>query len=226
MSEACLKAENSIPYVAHFEELCALVRRPVPIVESCSMAAVRASLDLNAAAIFVLSTSGDSARLISKYRPVCPIIMITRNASASRYAHLYRGVYPFFFPEPKPDFSTVNWQEDVDKRIKWGLSNAMQLGILKEGETVVVVQGWKVRYSRSRVCVTGRCTDLRTAGRHGPYQHAAHCQGRRRAPWPPPGLSGLVLAWGAGFMGRSWGLREWLDVSFAIEILGWRNTRE
>ncbi|KAL2256367.1 hypothetical protein VTK26DRAFT_1778 [Humicola hyalothermophila] len=143
MSEACLKAENSIPYVSHFEELCALVKRPVSIVESCSMAAVRASLDLNAAAIFVLSTSGDSARLISKYRPVCPIIMITRNASASRYAHLYRGVYPFLFPEPKPDFSKVNWQEDVDKRIKWGIGNAMQLGILKEGETVVVVQGWK-----------------------------------------------------------------------------------
>ncbi|KAK3305677.1 pyruvate kinase [Chaetomium strumarium] len=143
MSEACLKAENSIPYVSHFEELCTLAKRPVSTVESCAMAAVRASLDLNAAGIFVLSTSGESARLISKYRPVCPIIMITRNASASRYAHLYRGVYPFLFPEAKPDFSKVNWQEDVDRRIKWGLSHAIDLGILNEGETVVVVQGWK-----------------------------------------------------------------------------------
>lgn len=145
MSEACLKAENSIPYVSHFEELCAIVHRPVSIVESCAMAAVRASLDLNASAIFVLSTSGDSARLLSKYRPVCPIIMITRNAHASRYAHLYRGVYPFFFPQAKPDFNDVNWQEDVDSRIKWGLGHAIELGILNEGETVVVVQGWKVR---------------------------------------------------------------------------------
>ncbi|GAB1317698.1 Pyruvate kinase [Madurella fahalii] len=143
MSEACLKAENSIPYVSHFEEMCTLVKRPVSIVESCAMAAVRASLDLNAAGIFVLSTSGESARLISKYRPVCPIIMITRNPSSSRYAHLYRGVYPFLFPEAKPDFSKVNWQEDVDRRIKWGLSHAIGLGILNEGETVVVVQGWK-----------------------------------------------------------------------------------
>ncbi|EAQ83389.1 hypothetical protein CHGG_09793 [Chaetomium globosum CBS 148.51] len=143
MSEACLKAENSIPYVSHFEELCTLVKRPVPTVESCAMAAVRASLDLNASAIFVLSTSGESARLISKYRPVCPIIMITRNPSSSRYAHLYRGVYPFLFPEAKPDFTKVNWQEDVDRRIKWGLSHAIDLNILTEGETVVVVQGWK-----------------------------------------------------------------------------------
>ncbi|KAK3367592.1 pyruvate kinase [Podospora didyma] len=143
MSEACLKAENTIPYVSHFEEMCTLVKRPVAIAESCAMAAVRASLDLNASAIFVLSTSGESARLLSKYRPVCPIIMITRSASASRYAHLYRGVYPFFFNEEKPDFNKVNWQEDVDRRIKWGLSHAIDLNILTAGETVVVVQGWK-----------------------------------------------------------------------------------
>ncbi|KAH8816489.1 pyruvate kinase [Xylogone sp. PMI_703] len=143
MSETCLKAENTIAYIAHFEELCNLVTRPVSIVESCAMAAVRASLDMNAGAILVLSTSGDSARLLSKYRPVAPIFMVTRNATASRFAHLYRGVYPFLFPEQKPDFTKVNWQEDVDRRIKWGIVEAMKLGVLVKGETVVVVQGWK-----------------------------------------------------------------------------------
>ncbi|EEY17868.1 pyruvate kinase [Verticillium alfalfae VaMs.102] len=143
MHEACLKAENTIPYVSHFEEICTLVRRPVSVVESCAMAAVRASLDLNAGAIIVLSTSGDSARLISKYRPVCPILMVTRNASSSRYSHLYRGVYPFLFPESKPDFNKVNWQEDVDRRIKWGINHAIDLNVLGKNETVVVVQGWK-----------------------------------------------------------------------------------
>lgn len=143
MHETCLKAENTIAYVSHFEELCNLVQRPVSIVESCAMAAVRASLDMNAGAIIVLSTSGDSARLLSKYRPVCPIFMVTRNASASRYGHLYRGVYPFHFPEQKPDFTKVNWQEDVDRRIRWGITEAMRLKVLTQGETVVVVQGWK-----------------------------------------------------------------------------------
>jgi pyruvate kinase len=143
MSEACLKAENVIPYVSHFEELTSLTKRPVSIVESCAMAAVRASLDLNAGGIIVLSTSGDSARLISKYRPVCPIFMVTRNASASRYAHLYRGVYPFYFPQEKPDFNKVNWQEDVDSRIKWGIAEALELNVLSKNDTVVVVQGWK-----------------------------------------------------------------------------------
>lgn len=143
MHETCLKAENSIAYISHFEELTNLTRRPTSIVESCAMSAVRASLDMNAGAIIVLSTSGVSARLLSKYRPVCPIFMVTRNSTASRYAHLYRGVYPFHFPEGKPDFSKVNWQEDVDRRIKWGISEAMKLNVLAQGETVVVVQGWK-----------------------------------------------------------------------------------
>ncbi|KAM0478124.1 hypothetical protein ACHAPX_005312 [Trichoderma viride] len=143
MHEASLKAENTIPYVSHFEELCTLVKRPVAPVESCAMAAVRASLDLAAGGIIVLSTSGDSARLLSKYRPVCPIFMVTRNPTTSRFGHLYRGVYPFLYPEQKPDFETVNWQEDVDKRIKWAVTNAIKLGTLAEGDTVVVVQGWK-----------------------------------------------------------------------------------
>ncbi|CAH0053532.1 unnamed protein product [Clonostachys solani] len=143
MHEACLKAENTIPYVSHFEELCTLVKRPVSTVESVAMAAVRASLDLAAGGIIVLSTSGESARFISKYRPVCPIFMVTRNPSASRFSHLSRGVYPFLFPESKPNFNEVNWQEDVDKRIKWCIERALELNTLTVGDTVVVVQGWK-----------------------------------------------------------------------------------
>lgn len=129
--------------MSHFEELCSLIKRPITVVESCAMSAVRASLDLNAGGIIVLSTSGESARLLSKYRPVCPIFMVTRNASASRFGHLYRGVYPFHFAEEKPDFNKVNWQEDVDRRIKWGVSKALELNVLSENDTVVVVQGWK-----------------------------------------------------------------------------------
>ena len=70
--------------------------------------------------------------------------MVTRNARASRYSHLYRGVYPFLFPEKKPeDFKTVPWQEDVDKRLTWGILNAIKLGVLKKGDPVICVQGWR-----------------------------------------------------------------------------------
>ncbi|KAK1055534.1 Pyruvate kinase [Friedmanniomyces endolithicus] len=143
MHETCLLAEVAIPYVNAYDELRSLTPRPVPTTESCCMAAVSTSLEQNAGAILCLTTSGNTARLISKYRPVCPIIMVTRNARASRYSHLYRGVWPFHYPKSKPDFKTVPWQEDVDDRLKWGIMNAVALGVLKKGEAVVCVQGWR-----------------------------------------------------------------------------------
>jgi len=101
MHETCLLAEVAIPYVNVFDELRSLAPRPCDTVESVAMSAVSASLELNAGAILVLTTryttiypvlrsnlliqgSGKSARLLSKYRPVCPIIMVTRNPRASR----------------------------------------------------------------------------------------------------------------------------------------------
>lgn len=143
MHETCLLAEVAIPYANAFDELRQACARPISTVESIAISAVGASMELNAGAILVLTTSGSSARVLSKYRPVCPIIMVTRNPTASRYSHLYRGVYPFHFPEPKPDFRGVDWQEDVDKRLKWGIAQAIKLGVLSKGESVVCVQGWR-----------------------------------------------------------------------------------
>ncbi|OJD18131.1 pyruvate kinase [Emergomyces pasteurianus Ep9510] len=143
MHETCLIAEVAIPYVNVFDELRNLAPRPMDTVESIAMAAVSASLELNAGAILVLTTSGHSARLLSKYRPICPIIMVTRNEIAARYSHLYRGVYPFIFPEKKPDFNQKNWQEDVDNRLKFGIAKAIEHKVLSAGDSVVCVQGWR-----------------------------------------------------------------------------------
>lgn len=143
MHETCLLAEVAIPNFSVFDELRNLCPRPADTVESICMAAVSASLELNAGAILVLTTSGHTARLLAKYRPVCPIIMVTRSEAASRYSHLYRGVYPFYFPEKKPDFSVHVWQEDVDKRLKWGIEHGLKLEVIAPGDSVVCVQGWR-----------------------------------------------------------------------------------
>jgi pyruvate kinase len=89
MHETCLLAEVAIPYVNHFDELRRQdMGRLVNTTESCAMAAVSASLEQNAGAIVTLTTSGFTARLLSKYRPVCPIIMVTRNHRAARVSVL------------------------------------------------------------------------------------------------------------------------------------------
>ena len=57
MHETCLLAEVAIPYINHFDELRSLAPRPVPTTESVAMAAVSASLEQNAGAVLVLTTS-------------------------------------------------------------------------------------------------------------------------------------------------------------------------
>jgi pyruvate kinase len=52
-------------------------------------------------------------------------------------------VYPFQFNEEKPDFNEVPWQEDVDRRLKYGITSAMKLGVLQRGDAVICVQGWR-----------------------------------------------------------------------------------
>lgn len=138
MHHTALIAEKAIAYAPLYDELRKLTKRPTDTVETVALAAVNASAENNAKAIVVLSTSATTARLVSKYRPDLPIIMVTRNPRAARFCHLYRGVYPFVFDQAPLE----NWQEDVEKRLRTGIEEAIGLGILNKGDGVVIIQGW------------------------------------------------------------------------------------
>ncbi|KAF8269324.1 pyruvate kinase [Lactarius quietus] len=142
MAETCLLAEAAICYPPLYDELRNATVRPTETVETVAFAAVAAASEQGASAILVLSTSGNTARLVSKYRPRMAIICVTRNEQTARQIHLYRGVYPFWYPEPR-GITTEQWQTDVDNRIRFGLANALALNLLKPGSTIIAVQGWK-----------------------------------------------------------------------------------
>ena len=74
MAETCLLAEAAICYPPLFNELRALAQRPTATAETVAMSAVAAAIEQNAGAILVMSTSGNTARLVSKNHPPCPII--------------------------------------------------------------------------------------------------------------------------------------------------------
>lgn len=74
MAETCYLAESATSYFSLFDELRDSAPRPTDTAETIAMAAVAAANEQNASAILVLSTSGNSARLISKYRPSVPIL--------------------------------------------------------------------------------------------------------------------------------------------------------
>jgi pyruvate kinase len=74
MAETCYLAESTICYPPLFNELRRLTQIPTDTTETVAMAAVAAAHEQNAGAILVMSTSGNTARLISKYRSSCPIL--------------------------------------------------------------------------------------------------------------------------------------------------------
>lgn len=74
MAETCLLAEEAICYPPLFDDIRGIQPRPTETAETVAIAAVAAASEQSASAILVLSTSGETARLISKYRPSVPII--------------------------------------------------------------------------------------------------------------------------------------------------------
>ncbi|KAG2228180.1 hypothetical protein INT45_009227 [Circinella minor] len=158
MHDICRLAESVFCYPATFNELRSLTALPTETTETVACAAVSAAHEQSAGAIIVLTTSGKSARFLSKYRPQCPIIVVTRNPQTARQSHLNRGCFPFVYPKPSshPSAALLSpsaahlspadvapWQEDVDARLMWGMEQAIKYGLLKHGQPVVAVQGWK-----------------------------------------------------------------------------------
>lgn len=137
MHQTALVAEMTLPYYSNFADLREATKKPCDVQETIAMAAVTATFEQNAKAIIVLSTSGTTARLCAKYRPNCPILMVTRNENSSRFCHLYRGVYPFPYKGVRED----NWIQDVENRVEYAIEEAIKLNIFNKGDTVVVVQG-------------------------------------------------------------------------------------
>ncbi|KAL0138193.1 pyruvate kinase [Mucor lusitanicus] len=159
MHQTCLLAESILCYPKLFNELRSLTPLPTATTETIACAAVNAAHEQNAKAILVLTSSGISARLISKYRPSVPIIVITRNPQTARQVHLHRGCFPFYYPKASSKeasrLSASNstdylspldlspWQDDVDARIKWGIEQGLKYGLLGHNESIIAIQGWR-----------------------------------------------------------------------------------
>ncbi|CAO2598817.1 Pyruvate kinase PKLR [Lemmus lemmus] len=100
---------------------------------------VEAAFKCCAAAIIVLTTTGRSAQLLSRYRPRAAVIAVTRSAQAARQVHLSRGVFPLLYREAPEAI----WADDVDRRVQFGIESGKLRGFLHVGDLVIVVTGWR-----------------------------------------------------------------------------------
>lgn len=134
MANLALRAEASLREYGFLQKI---LPHPSNIVtEAVSQAAVQMAVQLKAAAIFSLTTTGFTSRLISKHRPDCPILAITSSEAVARRLAMNWGVVPIYYsPEEQSD----------DARIRFALEKARELGYIRGGDIVVETAGYRQR---------------------------------------------------------------------------------
>ena len=75
MKYICKEAEQCIDHNSIFFYTISQVGQPMSPAESLASSAVRTATKVNATCIIALAASGDTARLISKYFPSCPVVV-------------------------------------------------------------------------------------------------------------------------------------------------------
>lgn len=123
------RTEQDINYRERFRKMEA--DRDSGITEAISHATCMTAHDLNAAAIVTVTKSGRTARMISKYRPDCPIIGGSTQESVCRQLNLSWGVYPVLLEE----------KQDTFELFSHAIRKAKGMGLLEEGDIAVVTAG-------------------------------------------------------------------------------------
>ncbi|XP_043092661.1 pyruvate kinase PKM isoform X1 [Puntigrus tetrazona] len=133
------EAEAAMFHRQVFEDLRRCLPPSTDPAEAIAIGAVEASFKILSSAFIVLTGSGRSAHLISRYRPRAPIIAVTRNEQTARQAHLYRGIFPVLYNKASNDV----WAEDVDLRVNFAMDVGKARGFFKPGDVVIVLTGWR-----------------------------------------------------------------------------------
>ena len=105
--------------------------------EAISYSTCRTSNVLNAKAIVAATNSGSTAKLVSKYKPKCPIIAITPHSDVMRGLSLNFGVLPVLCQQ----FATT---DDILTEAKTVVKS---LNIAQEGDDIIVAAGMPTNYT-------------------------------------------------------------------------------
>lgn len=143
MANIAREAESAIWHKQLFTELSQQVSQPTDSTHTTAIAAVEASVKAMARAIIVITTTGRSAHLVSKYRPRCPIMAVTRFPQVARQAHLYRGIIPIHYTVPQKADRVEDWLEDVNARVDYAVKIGKERSFVQTGDPVIVVTGWQ-----------------------------------------------------------------------------------
>ena len=112
-------------------------------------AAAALARDLRVKAFLIPTKTGNTARLIARFRPAQPILALSPNPRAVKSLCLVWGVYPF----------RVRTYPSIDAMIRIAQNKALELGIVKKGDLVGITAGLPLHQSGTTNMITVKTVD-------------------------------------------------------------------
>lgn len=135
MVEIATSTESSVDYWEIFRE--GKHSAAPSVTNAVSHACCTTAMDLKAKAIVAVTLGGRTARLMSRFRPACPIIAPTINERNRRQLSISWGVVPVLIDE----------LTDTDALFELGMQKAVETGLVSNGDVVVLSGGTPVGIS-------------------------------------------------------------------------------
>lgn len=129
MARIAESAENSLDYEAILREKT--VGKEKNITDAVSHATCNTAKDLEAKAIITATSSGYTARMVSKFRPEAPIVVATTNERVARKMAVIRGTYPV----------VVEKGNSTDEVFDISVNKSVEAGFVNPGDLVVITAG-------------------------------------------------------------------------------------
>lgn len=129
MVKIAIRAEADIDYKKRFHMLDAC--KSPDITDAISRATVTTAHDLNAKMIITVTTSGKTARVISRYRPQCQILGCTTDPIVYRQLNMSWGVTPLL----------MDIEHDTFELFEHAVQAVEEAGYLIDGEIAVLTAG-------------------------------------------------------------------------------------
>ena len=132
MVDTVVAAEGATNYWGRFlRKYDFLSDLPHSINQAISHTCCMTAMDLDATAILAATTSGHTARAISRFKPACPIIALTTTEKVRRQLAITWGVHPFLYGSV----------DSTDRLFALCVESAKKEGVIKAVDTVVITAG-------------------------------------------------------------------------------------
>merc|ERR1712110_201426 len=143
MAKISKEAESCVWNERMFEDMMRAEGKEKPAgfdnTSTTAISAVLASYKCKASAIVVLTTSGTTSHIVSKYKPHCPILSVTRYGQVARQMQIFRGCIPLLYEKERD----ADWMKDVDDRVQYAIDFGKRSNFIGSGDNVVVITGWQ-----------------------------------------------------------------------------------